>query len=61
MVYVIENNIAKPVPVKPGFAFEDMIQVTGPLTEGQQVVIRGNERLRPDQPVKIIGQSDLVE
>ncbi len=60
MVYVIENNLAKPVPVKPGFAFEDMIQVTGQLTEGQLVVIRGNERLRPDQPVKVISQTENV-
>ena len=58
MVYVVENNVAKPVPVTPGFAFEDMIQVTGPLSEGQQVVVRGNERLRPDQPVKIINKTD---
>lgn len=60
MVYVIENNLAKPVPVTPGFAFEDMIQVAGPLSEGQQVVIRGNERLRPDQPVKVISQPEFA-
>lgn len=61
MVYVIEDNVAKPVPVTPGFAFKDMIQVTGPLSEGQQVVVRGNERLRPEQPVKIISQPDSAK
>jgi len=54
MVYVVDEGTAQPVPVSPGFSFEDMIQVNGQLTKGQQVVIRGNERLRPNQPVKII-------
>lgn len=58
MVYVVNEGVAQPVPVSPGFAFEDMIQVSGELLKGQQVVIRGNERLRPNQPVKIINGSD---
>ena len=54
IVYVVENNLANPVPVSLGFAYLDMVQVAGELSENQQVVIRGNERLRPGQPVSII-------
>ncbi|NIP38461.1 MAG: efflux RND transporter periplasmic adaptor subunit [Candidatus Dadabacteria bacterium] len=54
MVYVVNNGSVQPVPVSPGFAFKDMIQVDGNLSKGQQVVIRGNERLRPNQAVKVI-------
>ncbi|NIS09485.1 MAG: efflux RND transporter periplasmic adaptor subunit [Candidatus Dadabacteria bacterium] len=62
MVYVVNNGSVQPVPVSPGFAFEDMIQVEGNLIKGQQVVIRGNERLRPNQAVKVInGNGDPVE
>ena len=58
MVYVVNDGSAQPVPVSLGFAFEDMIQVSGQISKGQQVVIRGNERLRPNQPVKVINGSD---
>jgi RND family efflux transporter MFP subunit len=58
MVFVVNNGSAEPVPVSPGFAFEDMVQVTGQISKGQQVVIRGNERLRPNQRVKVINDSD---
>lgn len=59
MVYVVNNGSAQPVPVNPGFSFEDLIQVNGQISKGQQVVIRGNERLRPNQPVKIINGGDI--
>ncbi len=44
------------IPVQLGVAQEGLIQVmdsTGSLREGDQVVIRGNERLRPGQTVEI--------
>jgi hypothetical protein len=37
-------------------AYEDKIQVIGPVQTGQLVVIKGNERLMPNQPVKIINE-----
>ena len=45
--------VAQPVPVLLGVADGSLIQVTGALKAGQKVVIRGNERLRPGQEVKI--------
>ncbi|MDP7206804.1 MAG: efflux RND transporter periplasmic adaptor subunit, partial [Pirellulaceae bacterium] len=42
---------ARLVPVTLGISTGDLIQVTGSLRGGQLVVIRGNERLRPGQPL----------
>ena len=61
LVYVVdpgtkENQEAtvRPVPVELGVAAGNRIQVRGELKRGQQVVIRGNERLRPGQSVKVV-------
>ena len=55
-VYVINEGAAQPLPVSTGMAYEGDIEVIGPIQIGQQVVIRGKERLMPNQPVKIINQ-----
>ncbi len=54
MAFVVNDGVANPVPVSVGFAYEDMVQVSGKLNPGQNVVIRGNERLKPGQPVSIV-------
>jgi RND family efflux transporter MFP subunit len=54
LVYVVREGKAQPLPVKLGNASDGMIEVKGPLEPGMQVVVRGNERLRPGQPVQII-------
>lgn len=53
MVYVVTEGKAVPVPVETGIAVDGLIQVKGGVTGGQKVVVRGNERLRPGQLVKI--------
>lgn len=59
MVCVVEpgktagEGTVRMVPVQPGAVQNDMIAVTGELTEGALVVILGNERLRPGQAVSI--------
>jgi hypothetical protein len=40
------------VPVRTGKARGDQVEVLGDLTAGQRVVVRGNERLAPGQPVQ---------
>ena len=57
-VYVIENRLARLVPVNTGAEHGSLIEVEGDLKPGSQVVVRGNERLRPGQPVKIISGGD---
>ncbi|MFQ6547494.1 efflux RND transporter periplasmic adaptor subunit [Aestuariibius sp. 2305UL40-4] len=50
-VFVVEEGIAQPRPVEVGLAVGDRFEVVSGLAEGDTVVIRGNERLRPGQPV----------
>lgn len=58
-LYVVNNGTAQPMPVSTGMAYKDLIEVIGPVETGQLVVIRGNERLRPGQPVKIVNQDGV--
>ncbi len=56
MVYVVgeADSTVRPVPVEAGLAEDGWIAVTGPVAEGQKVVVRGNERLRPGQQVTVV-------
>ncbi len=53
IVYVVEENIAKLKSIQLGDAIGDRLEVLGGLNEGDLVVIRGNERLRPEQAVTV--------
>lgn len=45
---------ARPVPVELGVAHKDHVEVRGELSAGEEVVVEGNERLRPTgQPVSL--------
>jgi multidrug efflux pump subunit AcrA (membrane-fusion protein) len=46
--------VVKPVPVELGIAQGTWISVKAPLTKEDQVVVLGNERLRPGAPVVIL-------
>lgn len=54
LVYLVREGLAQPLSVQLGNASDSMIEIKGPIKPGTQVVIRGNERLRPGQPVQII-------
>jgi RND family efflux transporter MFP subunit len=59
IVYRINgSNQAEPVPVMTGISNTTHIQVIGNIKQSDKIVIRGNERLRPGQPVQIISGSD---
>lgn len=51
VVYVNDNGIAKRVPVEIIVDSGERSAVRGALREGDQVIIRGNERLRPGQKI----------
>lgn len=51
IVYIAEEGKAQPRPVQIGGAVADRFEVLGGLQEGQQVVVRGNERLQPGQAI----------
>jgi len=53
-VFVVDgNDQARQVSVATGVGSGDLIEVRGALSAGDRVVIRGNERLQPGQPVTI--------
>jgi len=54
LVYVVENGNATPVSVDVVGYHDNDAAIQGQLTPGQLVVIRGNERLRPGQPLKVV-------
>ena len=54
-VFVLDNEQkAKQVLVTTGIGAADQIEVSGDLVDGDTVIIRGNERLRPGQTVTVI-------
>lgn len=53
------SKTVRPVPVVLGVASGPLIEVTGNVKVGDQVVVRGNERLRPGQPIKVTGTIDV--
>ncbi len=55
LVYVVEDNVAKLRSIQTGDAIGNRLEVLKGLVIGDQVVVRGNERLQPDQPVVIAG------
>ncbi len=48
------DGTAERVPVQPGLGDGMLIGVTGALNSGDRVVVRGAERLRPGQAVRIL-------
>lgn len=50
------DGLAEQIEVIPGVGADDMVAVSGRLAAGDRVVIRGAERLRPGQPVRIVGE-----
>jgi RND family efflux transporter MFP subunit len=54
LVFIVNDGKAMPVPVKILGYYDGNVEVAGKLAPGVKVVIRGNERLRPGQPVSVI-------
>ena len=53
-VYVVEDGAASPRQVVTGEAAGNRIEIVRGLKDGDMVVTRGNERLRPGQAVRIL-------
>lgn len=57
-VYTVKEGQAKMLPIQVLAVDGEYLGVDAPhIVSGMQVVIDGNERLRPDQPVQIVDQS----
>jgi RND family efflux transporter MFP subunit len=53
IVYIFDKGIAKQNFVKIGLSIGNKIEIIDGIKEGQLVVIKGNENLRPNQSIKI--------
>ncbi len=57
MVFVTKGDVAEPREIALGEAVGSRYEVLSGLQEGDMVVVRGNERLRPGDKVRIDGAS----
>ncbi len=53
-VFLIRNGVAVQQQVKPGIHTDGLVEVSGDLEVGMDVVVQGNERLLPGQAVRIL-------
>ncbi|MDE0291675.1 MAG: efflux RND transporter periplasmic adaptor subunit [Candidatus Dadabacteria bacterium] len=58
MLFAVREGLAHPVPVEEKGWYEGFTHVEGEISVGESVVVRGNERLRPMQKVRI---ADTIE
>ena len=57
MVFVVEDGTAQPRSVDLGGAVGNRFEVRGGLRDGDQAVVRGNERLKPGDKVRVAGEA----
>ncbi|MCH8924505.1 MAG: efflux RND transporter periplasmic adaptor subunit [Proteobacteria bacterium] len=57
IVFVVAGEGVEARPVQLGVAVGSRFEVLSGLSQGDQVVVRGNERLRPGAKVRVVGES----
>ena len=53
-VFQVKEGIVEQIPVTAVLHVEDLVEIEGPIREGMTVVVEGNERLFPGQPVRVL-------
>lgn len=53
-IYINENNFAKKVYIKPGYVKDDLIEITGNLQEGLEIVVDGSFKLSENAKLNIL-------
>ncbi len=53
-VFRVNEGTADQIPVTAVLHVEDLVEIEGPVQAGMDVVVEGNERLFPGQPVRIL-------
>ena len=53
-IFAVNDGIATPIQIETGLAHENLIEIIGSVTAGMDIIVRGNERVRPGQPVRIV-------
>jgi RND family efflux transporter MFP subunit len=50
-----KGDVAERIAVRVGSGDSERVEITGPIAVGDRVVVRGGERLRPGQALKVAG------
>jgi len=53
-IFIVNDDKAHLIPVEKGEAHGGQVAIQGDVSAGQRVVVEGNERLQPGQPVEIM-------
>lgn len=53
-VFQVNEGTVEQIPVTAVLHVEDLVEITGQVQEGMTVVVEGNERLFPGQPVRVL-------
>jgi RND family efflux transporter MFP subunit len=53
-VFVVEDGVARRRTVRLGREAADAVEIAHGITAGEAVVVRGNEALREDEPVRVV-------
>ena len=53
-IFLVQDGKASQVQVEPGIYTDGLVEVTGQVLEGTRVVVQGNERLFPGQPLRVL-------
>ncbi len=53
-IFIVKDGKAQMISIKKGQAYGSRVVIEGEASAGDQVVVEGNERLRPGQEVRII-------
>jgi len=59
-VFLVNEGTVGQVPVKSVVHLDELVEITGEVQEGMSVVVQGNERLFPGQPVRILDDSQAT-
>ncbi|MBT8450272.1 MAG: efflux RND transporter periplasmic adaptor subunit, partial [Gammaproteobacteria bacterium] len=54
------DNTAEQVSIRVGIGAGEFVEVIGPITSGDQIIVRGAERIQPGQMVNIIESNDRL-
>ena len=55
-VFRVNEGIVDQIPVTAILHVDDLVEIEGPVREGMTVVVEGNERLFPGQPVRVLDE-----
>lgn len=57
-IFVVNDEKAHLIPVKKGQAYDGYVVIEGKISEGQLAIVEGNERIQPEQEVRILESSN---